>query len=78
MIDVHSDFEVVVSAVRLYVPSDHPEELPNQMKEYLNHVITQKSESYDEQKLLGLKTSSMGMIEVQNVITDTVLSSWSL
>lgn len=78
MIDAHSDFEAVVSAVRLYVPSDSPEELPNQMKEYLNHVIIEKSEPYDKQKLLGLKTSSMGMIEVQNVIIDIVLSSWSL
>lgn len=78
MIDVHSDFEAVVSAIRLYIPSDNPEELPNQMKEYLNHVIIDKSETYDEHKLLSLKTNNMEMLEVQNLITDLIFSNWSL
>lgn len=75
MSDVYSDFNAILTAVKLYVPNSAPIGMPSDMILYLTKVIVNKSEEFDENKLGAIKMNFFAMNAVQSVIRSYVLKS---
>jgi len=76
MVDMHDDFDAVLSAVRLYVPSSSAIGFSKEMKDYLHSVIYQKTAQYDRDKLSVIKESYFAMTSLQTVIRNHVIRNW--
>lgn len=76
MVDMHDDFDAVLSAVRLYVPSSSAIGFSKEMKDYLHSVIYQKTAPYDRDKLSVIKESYFAMTSLQTVIRNHVIRNW--
>ena len=76
MVDMHDDFDAIMSAVRLYVPASSAIGFSKEMTDYLHTVIYQKSEQYDKNKLSAIKESYFAMTALQTVIRNHVIKNW--
>lgn len=76
MVDMHDDFDAVISAVRLYVPASSAIGFSKEMTDYLHNVIYRKTEQYDKNKLSAIKESYFAMTALQTVIRNHVIKNW--
>lgn len=76
MVDIHNDFDAVLSAVRLYVPASSAIGFSKDMKDYLHNVIYKKSALYDRDKLSAIKERFFAMTSLQTVIRNYVIKNW--
>lgn len=68
MIDAPGDFEVIIEALKLYVPITGILPLSKEMSEYLSDVIVRKTEKYDKEKLSAIKANSFVMKSIQELL----------
>lgn len=76
IIDVHRDFDILLSALELYLPFTGAIGFSKDMIDYLNKVIARKTEEYSEDQLSVIKTNFFAMSTVQSVIRNYVIKSW--
>jgi hypothetical protein len=68
MIDAPGDFEVIIEAIKLYVPITGILPLSKEMSEYLSDVIVRKTDKYDKEKLTAIKANSFVMKSIQELL----------
>lgn len=76
LIDIHRDFDVLLKALKLYVPTSSPLMFSRELLDYLTNVIAYKAEAFDEEKLAKIKKNAFVMKRVQEVVRDSVLKNW--
>ena len=76
MIDLHTDFSIIIKVLRQYIPTTSPMMFSRELIDYISNVIVYKAENFDEEKLASIKDNSFVMKRVQEVIKDCVLKNW--
>ena len=76
LMDLHVDFEALVSAIQLYVPSPSSQAIPDEIKMYLNDVIHTKKKLFSKDFLLELNSKIQVMDKIQNTLKEYVIKQW--
>lgn len=77
LIDMHTDFDILIRVLRQYIPTTSPLMFSRELIEYLTNVMVNKSETYSEARLSAIKENSFVMKRVQEVVRDYVLKNWN-
>ena len=76
MIDMHEDFNILLSAMKLYVPTASPLMFNRELISYLTSVMVSKKEDIDYDELTRLREDAFVMRRVLDVLRDSVLRNW--
>lgn len=76
MIDMHEDFNILLSAMKLYVPTASPLMFNRELISYLTSVMVSKKEDIDYDELKRLREDAFVMRRVLDVLRDSVLRNW--
>lgn len=76
MIDMHEDFNILLSAMKLYVPTASPLMFNRELISYLTRVMVSKIEDGDYDVLAKLREDAFVMRRVLDVLRDSVLKNW--
>lgn len=76
LMDLHVDFEALVSAIQLYVPSPSSQAIPDEIKMYLNDVIYTKKKLFSKDSLLELNSKIQVMDKIQTTLKEYVIKQW--
>ncbi len=76
LMDQQIDFNILISAIQLYVPSSPQASFSEEMTNYLSEVITRKRLQYDEHRLYEIWANSYVMKNMQDVLSDNILKAW--
>jgi hypothetical protein len=76
MCDKHVDFNMLLSALKLYVQKETLLPFSKEMIDYLNAVISYKINDHNIDKLTEIKNNSLVMKNAQVVLRDFVLKYW--
>lgn len=76
MTEMHEDFKILLTAMKLYVPTATPLMFNRELISYLTSVMVSKTEDIDFDKLKKLREDSFIMKRVLDVLRDGVLKNW--
>lgn len=76
MTDMVSDVNAVIKTCRLFVPYKDVLYMSADIKNYITDVVVEKSEVYDEVKLLRLRQQLSAMSAFENILKKQVLNNW--
>lgn len=76
LIDQQEDFETLVTAVHLYVPSDVPMAFSKEMMDYLESVIDKKERKVDVNILYKIRDNMYFMKNIHDVLSQGVIKNW--
>jgi len=76
MIDMHEDFNILLSAMKLYIPTASPLMFNRELISYLTSVMVSKKEDIDYDKLKKYREDSFIMKRVLDVLRDGVIKNW--
>lgn len=75
-LDTYNDFEIVLSAVSLYV--QHKSVLPfsAEMKDYLNSMIVTKTDQFSFERMETIWSNSLSMVRIKDMLSQHVIKKW--
>lgn len=75
-ISVYNDFDIVLSAVSLYV--QHRSVLPfsAEMKDYLNDIIVTKTDLFSLERMESIWSNSLSMVRIKDMLLQHVIKKW--
>ena len=71
-----NDFEVVLSAISLFVQRKSVLPFSAEMKDYLNEIIVYRTEQYNREKLEAVYANSLSMVRIKDMLTRYVIKKW--
>lgn len=75
-IEAFNDFEVVLSAISLYVQRKSVLPFSAEMKDYLNEIIVYRTEQYNSEKLESVYANSLSMVKIKDMLSRYVIKKW--
>lgn len=76
LIDQQEDFNFLLDAVSLYVPSIPVMSFPKEMTDYISEVVYRKSIEPNTHYLVDIRARSYIMKNMQDVLRDNILKTW--
>ena len=76
LIEAFNDFDVVLSAVSLYVQRKSVLSFSAEMKDYLNSIIVSKSQQFNNEKLEAVCNNSLSMVRIKDMLSQHVIKKW--
>ncbi len=70
------DFNLILSAVKLYVPSITALSFSKEMTDYISEVVYRKRKSHNHELLADIRARSYVMKNMQDVLYDNVIKAW--
>ena len=75
-IEAFNDFEVVLTAISLYVQRKSVLPFSAEMKDYLNEIIVYRTEQYNSEKLESVYANSLSMVKIKDMLSRYVIKKW--